>query len=196
MERNITMNLLGALRQTPQWLVILILVIAPATHQGRAEAPVDANVVEEVITNPTTRELDKIHAAKIDAFLGQWNLPLAGHGSTFVEAANTNNIPWNLLAAISFIETTGGKFACKNPKAAYNAYGWGSCRNGFGFDSWDDGINTVSVHLGGNHENTDQYYSDKTTREILEAYNPPSVIPGYADKVMRVMHQIESMNIE
>lgn len=189
---KVTKNLVRVL---PQIALITTMIILPASHRGRAEAPVDVPTFAEASETMDSAELNKIRAQKIDAYFGKWNLPLAGHGAEFVAAAEKNNIPWNMLAAISFVETTGGKFACKNPNAAFNAYGWGSCRNGFGFESWTDGINKISAHLGGNHENTDQFYKDATPREILEAYNPPSIVPHYADKVMGIMGKIENQLI-
>jgi hypothetical protein len=34
------------------------------------------------------------------------------------------------------------------------------------------------------------HYSGKTTKEILEKYNPPSVVPDYASQVMKIMDTI------
>jgi hypothetical protein len=175
--------------------LITTMVILPASHVGRAEAPVELPTFAEASQTMDQDTLDQVRAQKIDAYFAKWNLPLAGHGMDFVKASNESDIPWNMLAAIAMIETTGGKFACKNPNAAFNAYGWGSCRDGFGFESWEDGINKISAHLGGHSESTKRYYHGMTTRQRLEAYNPPSIVPDYADKVMRVMDKIENQMI-
>ena len=54
----------------------------------------------------------------------------------------------------------------------------------------EEAIEIVAMNLGGNNPNTDHHYAGKTTKEILQKYNPPSVVPNYAQKVMRVMNAI------
>ena len=34
------------------------------------------------------------------------------------------------------------------------------------------------------------HYSGKTTKEILQKYNPPSIVARYADQVMAIMNDI------
>ena len=36
-------------------------------------------------------------------------------------------------------------------------------------------IEIVAKNLGGNNPNTERHYADKTTDQILRAYNPPSI---------------------
>lgn len=161
---------------------ILMIAFAPV-FITQAEAPDPVSIIESFVS-----DLD-IRAEKIDAYFARYNLPLSGHGEDFVAAADTYGIDWRLLAAISFIESTGGKFACK--KAAYSAFGWGSCK--INFDSYKHAIDVVSKNLGGHNPNTEIHYGGKNTREILEAYNPPEIVPDYADKVMKQMDIIEKM---
>ena len=123
-------------------------------------------------------------ADAIDAFYKEHNMPLEGMGMKMVEEAQKNDLDWRLLPAISVIESTGGKFACK--KATHSFMGWGSCK--INFKSDEEAIEIVAKNLGGNNPNTDQHYADKTTKEILQKYN--SVIPHYAEKVMEVMDEI------
>jgi hypothetical protein len=130
----------------------------------------------------------KAKADAIDTFFKEHNMPLEGKGMKMVEEAEANNIDWKLVASISAIETTGGRSMCKNPKAPNNPFGWGSCK--IGFKSIDEAIEVVSKHLGGNAESTAKHYAGKTTKEILQKYNPPSIVPKYADKVMKIMDEI------
>ena len=44
--------------------------------------------------------------------------------------------------------------------------------------------------MGGNNPNTAHHYDDKETMEILRAYNPPSVVPKYAEQVVAIMNAI------
>jgi len=66
-------------------------------------------------------------AQKINAVYKIYNCPLEGMGDVMVYEADKNNIPWWLVAAISFQESGCGK---KTPKSngveSYNAWGWGA----------------------------------------------------------------------
>lgn len=125
-------------------------------------------------------------AAAIDAFFRNHDMPLEGKGLKMVQEAEKNGLDWRLVAAISVRESTGGRHACK--KVKFNPFGWGSCK--IGFKSYDQAIETIARNLGGNNPNTAKHYSGKTTKEILEKYNPPSIVPDYAKKVMGTMDEI------
>jgi hypothetical protein len=127
---------------------------------------------------------------KIDKYFADQNLPLAGFGKKFVEEAEKNGLPWNLLAAQGMIESTGGKFAIPNTN---NYFGWGGGK--IKFKSVDEAIEVISRHLGGNHEATERYYKDKNLDGILASYNPPKIAPDYNRKVKKVMALIENYNI-
>lgn len=130
--------------------------------------------------------IDKIKAEYIDSYFRERGMPLEGTGMKMVLEAEKNGLDWRLLPAISVRESTGGKFACKSVK--YSSFGWGSCK--INFKSNDEGIETVARNLGGNNPNTDHHYAGKTTKEILQAYNPPSIVKHYAEQVMKIMDTI------
>jgi hypothetical protein len=137
----------------------------------------------QMITTPEI-EIRKKRAEAIDKFFAARNAPLEGYGMKFVEEAEKNNIDWRLLAAISVIESNGGKEACK--KADNSVLGYGSCK--MDFKSIDESIEIVSMKISGNSSN---YYHDQmTTPQILRKYN--SVIPTYVQKVTKVMKLIDS----
>ncbi len=118
-------------------------------------------------------------------------MPLLGQGKKMVEEAEKNDLDWRLLPAIAVRESTGGKFDCV--KVTNNPFGWGSCK--IGFKSNEDAIETVARNLGGNNPNTAKHYEDKTTKQILRTYNPPSIVPRYAEQVMNIMNAIGSAEI-
>ena len=126
---------------------------------------------------------------KIKKYFNRYHLPLAQQASIFVEKAEKYGIDWRLVAAIGFIESTGGKFSCG--EGTYNAFGWASCKQTF--SSYEESIDYISKNLAGKNPNTRMHYYGKDIRGILEAYNPPSVVPDYADKVMREMEIIAKM---
>ena len=134
-------------------------------------------------------QLKKARAQKarsIDAYFKERRMPLTGMGTKMVEEAEINNLDWRLLPAIAVRESTGGKFDCK--KVENNPFGWGSCK--IGFDSNEHAIEIVAKNLGGNNPKTARHYNDKTTLQILRAYNPPSIVPRYADQVINIMNAI------
>jgi hypothetical protein len=128
----------------------------------------------------------KIKANAIDTYFKERDMPLYGTGMKMVMEAEKNGLDWRLIAAISVRESTGGKFECK--KADFNAFGWGSCK--INFKSDEEAIETVARNLGGNNPNTSHHYGNKTTIEILRAYNPPSVVKRYAEQVIAIMDTI------
>lgn len=144
--------------------------------------------------NPETKVL-QARAAAIDAYFEARNAPLAGFGETFVRESVANDLDWRLAPAIAMIETSGGKNLCKRLPAdrKWNPFGWGSCK--IGFSSFGEAIETVTRNLGGNNPNTAHHYEDKDNREILEKYNPPSIVPDYADKVLKVMNTIGPVDL-
>ena len=135
--------------------------------------------------DPKVAELQK-KAQAIDTYFEARKMPLVGMGMKMVEEAEKNGLDWRLLAAISVRESTGGKFDCI--KVDNNAFGWGSCK--IGFKSNEHAIEVVAKNLGGNNPNTARHYENKTTKQILRAYNPPSIVLRYAEQVMAIMDVI------
>ncbi|MES3032088.1 MAG: hypothetical protein V4699_02490 [Patescibacteria group bacterium] len=125
-------------------------------------------------------------ADAIDNYFKVRNMPLEGMGMKMVLEAEKNDLDWRLIAAISVRESTGGKHECK--KVGNNAFGWGSCK--IGFSSNEVAIETVARNLGGNNPKTAHHYDEKTTIQILRAYNPPSIVPRYAEQVISIMNAI------
>jgi len=163
-----------------------------------AEAPLGGESFRQILFDDTAalerkmrEDVEKLHLeriTKIESYYARHNLPLQGEAEHFITAAKEHGIDWRLVAAIGFIESTGGKFSCQT--ADYSAFGWGSCN--INFDSYAESIDVISMNLGGHNPNTEYFYKDKDIRGILESYNPPSIVPDYADQVMRQMDIIGS----
>lgn len=136
-------------------------------------------------------EILKHKADAIDTYFRDRGMPLAGTGLKMVQEAEKNGLDWRLVAAIAVRESTGGKNECQ--KVEHNAFGWGSCK--IGFKSDEEAIETVARNLGGNNPNTARHYDDKTTMQILRAYNPPSIVPKYAEQVIKIMDTIGSTDL-
>jgi hypothetical protein len=136
-------------------------------------------------------EILKAEAEAIDAYFAAHDMPLLGTGMKMAEEADVNGLDWRLLPAIAVRESSGGKNACNKNK--HNSFGWGSCK--IGFKSNDEAIEVIAQNLGGNNPVTAFHYDNKTTKEILRAYNPPSIVPKYADQVISIMDNIGNIDM-
>lgn len=178
---------------------IIVPLVATTLSMNTFTASIDQAVLKAttpVVTAAQTPEeialeqKEKDEAAQIDAYFAQYDLPLAGHGMTFVTEAQKSGIPWTLLPAIAMAESTGCKYIIKGTN---NCFGWGSGR--IKFSSIDDAIAQISQNLGGNNPDTAQYYDGKSVKEILEMYNPPRIAPSYQSNVLHIMAAIEKTQI-
>jgi len=134
-----------------------------------------AEVPEDIVLGSDAR------AQIVDTFFRKKGMPLAGYGSIFVEMADKYGIDWDLLPAISVRESSGGKEMCMT---GYNPFGWGSCRI-YNFESIAEAIEYVSSRLG-----LSPIYRGLDNEQKLKKYNPPSIVPAYADEVMAIMADI------
>ncbi len=175
----------------------LYMIFSSPFSAFSAEAPEGQQGFEQIVFNETPLRLQKEQQfinlqrkeriAKIRAYYARYDLPLQYEAEHFVDAADRYGIDWRLVAAIGFIESTGGKFACKT--ATYSAFGWGSCK--INFDSHAENIDVVSMNLGGHNPNTAYAYKDKDLTGVLYSYN--SVIPDYREKILKEMENISLM---
>lgn len=84
----------------------------------------------------------------LQAYLNRYDSPLKGQAQDFIDAADTYGLDWKLVPAIAGVESTFGKFI----PGGYNAWGWGVYgTQAIYFDSWRDGIFTVSEGLKKNY---------------------------------------------
>jgi hypothetical protein len=158
----------------------------PNINIGNVPAPYIVSLEKETIEVKTLR----YKAEAIDAYFKVRNMPLEGMGMKMVEEAEKNKLDWRLLPAIAVRESTGGKFDCQ--RVDFNAFGWGSCK--IGFKSNEHSIEIVAKNLGGNNPGTARYYANKNTKEILLAYNPPSIVKHYSSQVISIMNTIGEEN--
>lgn len=108
-------------------------------------------------------DVDQIKVRKVRAYLASRGAPLAAKAEYLVKTAQEFGIDYRLVAAISIIESSGGKYTYR----PYNAWGWGGSMSPYTFKSWEEAIYTVSRGLS-------RYYSSGlvTPRQIAPRYNP------------------------
>lgn len=116
-------------------------------------------------------------------FLAQYDSPLTEYADVFVETADKYQLDWKFVAAISGVESTFGKHI---PYNSYNGWGWGVYgTNVHRFESWEDGIETVSKGLRENYMNkwgaTDVY-------SVGKIY---AASPAWAGNVTLYMNRID-----
>lgn len=152
--------------------------VSVTSHIGSLETK---PVTKEVVS---VEDVRKEHAEAINRFFKERGMPLAGTGMTFVLVAEKYGLDWRLLPAIGVRESSGGKQAC-----GYNAFGWGSCKLGHNFSSYEEAIESLGKNLGGANKSTSRYYAGKSTEEKLYYYNG-SVEPPYTGEVLAIMDMI------
>jgi Mannosyl-glycoprotein endo-beta-N-acetylglucosaminidase len=192
-------HILGNSQKFIYSLFLVSSTLTTGSVQGAEQSTVDNQKgIIETIVSTITQEIESLspvkdtRADRIDAYFAKYDTPLAGQGKHFVVAADKNGIDWKLLPAIAMMESSGGQHEAKK----FNPFGWNcpkTCRHGFA--SYAEAILTVAENLGGNNQRTAKYYADKSVKQILETYNPPSVRPDYVPLVMGIMKKIEKIEI-
>lgn len=143
----------------------------------------------ETVVNPRPELVAE--AAKIDAYLASRKSPLVGYGLKFAQTADDNDLPYNLLPAVSVVESGAGTQACKNDSA--NVFGFMSCKK-VDFDSYDEAIDVVGRTLAGKIPVSAYHYEGKKLSEILVTYNGHAN-RNYVKNVYSVMDQIDQMDV-
>lgn len=166
--------------------------VTPTISSDTATASVSTEPASVKTDADLLKEKESEEAAKIDAYFKQNGMPLAGYGMKMVIEAEKHDLDWRLIPAIAIRESSGGLHQCKS--VTYSPFGFGSCK--ISFKSYDNAIEVVATNLGGDNPNTAKAYDNKTTKQILMAFNPPSVVPDYSGQVMRLMDKIANTKVD
>ncbi len=120
--------------------LLLTLPAGKAVAQKTEEQPTQVVTIEAKALDPRAQTLHD--------YLAQYDSPLANYSQDFIEAADFYQLDWKLVPAISGVESTFGKAI----PGGYNGWGWGVYGNqALGFNSWREGIFTVSQGLKQNY---------------------------------------------
>ena len=104
----------------------------------------------------------------IKQYLASYSSPLTPYADFIVQEADKYSLDYRLITAIAQQESNLCKII---PPNSYNCWGWGITSVGsLGFDSYSDGIDTVSQGLRENYLN--KGYT--TIEEIMSKYTPQS----------------------
>ena len=162
----------------------ILPVLIPST-KAHAYDYAPSAILQQVQTTPKiTQNLGQDKRAKIlQAYLTTYNSPLAPYAKTFVEEADKNNLDWRLVAAISGVESYFGEYI---PSSSYNGWGFGVYGTNIRrFDSWDDGIKTLSSALRND-------YMDKwKAQNVYQIGQHYAADPLWGSKVTHFLSDIE-----
>lgn len=119
--------------------------------------------------------------------------PLEENAKDFIQIAEKYGFedhPY-LVAAIGFLESTGGKFI---PPGSYNAWGFGiptGHQSGIVFNSWKEGIEEVTKTIRKSYLK-DKDPKDMTNEELIYFIGPIyAASPTWAERVSYITNKIE-----
>ena len=162
-------------------LFVFSILISLSFSNTKAQADVPAT--EPAFEKIEAKQLDE-EARILAEYFSLHNSPLANHAQDFIDAAKEYNLDWRLVAAISGVESTFGKFI----PGGYNGWGCGVYGNqAIYFKSWREGIFTVSKGLRENYLNkglTDPYQMNKNY----------AASPAWGGKVAYFMKDMENFS--
>ena len=108
---------------------------------------------------------------RLETFFKAYDCPGPFHVQEYLQAADSHELDYRLLPAISLVESTCGAFERMN-----NRWGWDSTQSGF--ESVPAGIDYITEQLAENPK-----YKGKSVKEKLFTYNP---FPQYVRQVERL----------
>lgn len=124
----------------------------------------------------------------LKGFLASYNSPLEPSAAAFVKTADTYNIDWRLLVAISGVEST---FGHQIPYNSYNAWGWGIYGNNIIlFASWDEAIETISKSL------RQDYMDNWGAQDVYQIGRFYAASPTWAQRVDYFMQKITEYELK
>lgn len=108
--------------------------------------------------------------AKLVSFFKAYDCPEPYHVTSYLRAADANDLDYRLLPVISILESSCGKYQRKN-----NHWGWGSNS----FSSAGAGIEFITKQLVAG------YFKNRNTQEKLSLYNPRPIYAKLATKLLK-----------
>lgn len=183
--QKITLKLIRIAVKSAGLLLVVPLLFSQQPQSRVASYTPSVQFVQD--TQIEKKELDS-RAKILRDYLARYNSPLQNHAQDFIDAADSFNLDWKLVPAITGVESTFGKHipGGHNPAtSSYNGWGWGVYGNKVTkFKSWREGIFTVSEGLKKNY--IDQGLTDPYT--INKKY---AASPNWGRKVTYFLEDLE-----
>ena len=131
----------------------------------------------------TSVEASDLRVLKLRKYFSTYNVLLADQAESFVKVADTNNLDYRLLPAISGVESTFGR---NYIVGTYNVYGWGGGL--IYFKSWTDGIKQIATAIN------QKPYRGVEPEALGPIYCPPNSVK-WAYNVRYFMNEIEQTEL-
>lgn len=172
-------------------LILPFLTVSPLNIETNLK-PVSKEVSLTSENHPKTASIETKRidprAEILRDYLAQYNSPLQNHAQDFVEVADKNNMDWRLVPSIAGVESTFGKHTPGGDgfyTPSYNGWGWGVYGNqALYFESWRDGIETVSFGLKKN-------YIDKGLDDPYKMNRVYAASPTWGTKVSYFLNDLD-----
>lgn len=165
-------------------LTILISILVLFGVHGTAMAQEIPSAPSASLSSSIVSTVPDDRAKVLKKYLEDQGSPLAPYAADFVTSADKYNLDWRLVASIAGLESTFGKHI---PANSYNGWGWGVYgTNVKRFDSWDDGIETISKGLREN------YLKDNPESDPYVIGPTYAASPTWAVRVTFFMNQMEA----
>ncbi len=133
------------------------------------------NVYGNTVGDPSAAQQDRRYD-KLENFFRSFGCPAPYYARDYVDAADTFEIDYRLLPAISLVESTCGLHQRHN-----NRWGWDSARTPFA--SVKEGLRYITRQLAHG-----RFYKNKTLAQKIHTYNPD---PRYERKIEMLMRKID-----
>lgn len=167
--------------------IFLITLVLLVITTGSANAYEKASASSAQFKNAVEQSVDDNRAQILEAYLEEYDSPLAPYAQDFIDSADRYNLDWRLVASISGLESGFGK---QIPYNSYNGWGWGIYGdNVLRFNSWPEAIETISKGLRQN------YLKDKTESDPYFIGPTYASSPTWAVRVSYFMNKMEEYRI-
>lgn len=163
---------------------ILSATVFPSEAQAGQKMAGSSAAFAQVVTTPQ-QEVDN-RAEILKKYLEQYDSPLAEHADAFIEQADKHNLDWKLVAAIAGVESYYGQMI---PPYSFNGWGYGVYGNNVRrFESWEDGIATVSNAL------REDYMDKWGATNVYEIGSFYAADTKWANKVTHFIDEIDAFS--
>ncbi len=160
--------------------LLAILMVFPLQAAHAQEKASGSSAILNIDAQTTIVADTRIQAAR--AYLEKRNSPLAPYAANFVQEADAYQLPWDLVLAISGVESNFGQAV-----PCINAWGWGIFgTNMVCFNSYPEGIHTVSQGI------RQQYINQWGDTDIYKLGHHYASNPAWASHVSYFMQDIEN----
>jgi hypothetical protein len=166
-------------------IVIFLFIFSSQTSFAEERSSLPSAKV--ILAQASIEQVTDNRAKILRKFLEERNSPLAGNAEDFVFYADKYSLDWKFVAAISGLESSFGQ---QIPNGSYNGWGWGIYgTNTRSFNSWSDGIETVSKGL------REQYINEWGASNVYEIGSIYAASPTWAVRVENFMNVIQDYSL-